>query len=143
MHYTGPDVDEQRRQFLDATTSTADLPFLGPVGRVDPKAGTIEVQGRTLQCVRYLTSEHDDTRVTVGKEKKGFAEVVRGAFEGANVIVDFTPEGSRDLDVAIYTRQGSSEPVPDEAVVRLLAPFRVGPAHGQAPPRSSTPPKSQ
>lgn len=143
MHYGGTDAAEQRRQFLDTRTDAANLPMLGQVGRVDPQAGVIEVQGRSLQCVRYFTSKPRDAHVKVEKDKEGIAEVFQNAFEGSNVIVDVTPEGGAGFDVIIFSMQGSSQPVPDEVVVKFLEPFRIGPEHGEARTGETAPEKGR
>lgn len=107
-------ASDARRQVMDPEY-TGGVPGLGE--RRDAKLGTIAIQGRELPVLRYFQYGEE-----VGGED---APVV---LEGAAATIDLTPEGGPGfLSVSVVRADNSEEPVPDDYLRELLAPFHVGP----------------
>lgn len=124
----GSEATKMRDGLLDATTEQSVGGPLGDYGRHDVVGGSISVQGRALECVRFSALPEEG-----GNALTGFANL-----EGSTVVVDLAPEGSERLLVMQFSNQGESEPVPDEHVQEFLDHFRVpggdrGSASSEAP----------
>lgn len=113
LYFDQDRAEDARRQVMDPEY-TGGVPALGE--RRDAELGTIEIQGRELPVLRYFQHGED-----VGE---GSPPVL----EGAAATVDLTPEGDPGfLSVTVIRASNSEEPVPDEYLRELLAPFHVGP----------------
>jgi hypothetical protein len=86
----------------------------------EDELGTVEVQGRELRVRRILQSSVPVLEA-LGGEGKGSG--------GQSILVDLTPEGSQGMLVVLIVAVDSEEPISDEQLRELLAPFRVGPEH--------------
>ena len=75
-----------------------------------PETGTIEIQGRTVRCLRFQAWLPESAR------EEGVA--------GASIRVDLTGNGDQHVMVQV-TAEGDQERIPDELVQELLAPFDV------------------
>ncbi len=71
----------------------------------DTESGTIEIQGRTVRCMRF-----------VGPEPVNLDKL-------PSIRVDLTGDGTRNVCFQISVR--GEEPVPDEALQGMLEPFNV------------------
>jgi hypothetical protein len=101
------------REELDAAFDPGSLQNRGLLGFGeirDPEPGTIEIQGRTVRCLRFKAWLPDYARDEPG--------------DGSSLRVDVTGQGPRPVVVQIV-RQGEEEKVPDELAQELLKPFDV------------------
>lgn len=83
----------------------------------DPQFGEVEVQGRVLPVQRFY-QEGGSSSPTPGAPETG---------QGPAAFVDITPEGNPGFMMLFMIRVNSDEPVPDEFIQEMLAPFHVGP----------------
>ncbi len=84
--------------------------FLGLQSMEDVTQGTIQIQGKEFQIVRFTQEV-----------------VVQGKQNGA--LIDITPEDSTDFWLLQAVVPGSQGAVTDEYITNFLAPFHIGPAH--------------
>ncbi len=109
------DDDKSRKKMFDEKQSFS---FLGKGGRHSMQAGTIRVQGRELQALRFV-QERADSGGSAGEPSTG---------TGGSMLVDVTPEDSdRPVILQVTRADGSDQAIPDQTVIDLLAPFHVGP----------------
>lgn len=127
LRVEGAGAEQQRRELFDATEKSADVPWIGAVGRIDPQGGTLSVQGRTLPTLRYHST--DDSARDAGEPagERHLSDKLKFAMSGSTIVVDLSPPGARELTALILSRPGTREPIRDEEVTAFLAPFRVGP----------------
>ena len=85
----------------------------------DIASGTVEVQGRELRLLRMRMK-------FAGMIEKMIPEKDREEI-GAMAFVDLTPEGREGMLLLQITRQNGPEPITDEEIREILAPFHVGP----------------
>jgi hypothetical protein len=109
FHGSGGDAVEGTRR---------DLFGAGTADREDAELGTIVVQGRELTCLRHRTVQGS------GSTEGWRGELMR-AVDGANLTVDLSPPDGAEFLALVYTRPGSREPVPDEALLEFLGHFRL------------------
>ncbi|MDP6538075.1 MAG: hypothetical protein QF903_05230 [Planctomycetota bacterium] len=110
------EADEARDQLFDPEF-TGSIAGLG--GRKDLQAGTIEIQGRVLDVLRFYQFEDEEA----GEGGEGSP-----ARAGVSALIDLTAPGDPGLFVVQVVRAThTSDPVPDEYLRELLAPFHVGP----------------
>ncbi|MAF64391.1 MAG: hypothetical protein CMJ84_01855 [Planctomycetes bacterium] len=107
----------------EARDQLFDPEFTGSVvgfgGRKDLQEGTIEIQGRQLDVLRFYQFEDEE-----GSEEGGETP----ARAGVSALIDLTAEGEPGLFVVQIVRAThDSDPVPDEYIRDFLAPFHVGP----------------
>lgn len=115
------EADEARDQLFDPEF-TGSVAGLG--GRKDLQAGTIDIQGRELDVIRFYQFDSGDE----GEAGEGDADPP--ARFGVSALVDLTRPGEPGLLVVQIVRAGQVSvggPVPDEYIRELLAPFSVGP----------------
>jgi hypothetical protein len=85
----------------------------------DLASASVLVQGRELRLFR--------TRMQfAGVMDKMMPDEARDAM-GSMVFIDLTPEGREGMLLGQITRFKDAEPIPDEEIQDLLAPFHVGP----------------
>ena len=112
-----------RAQMLDVEDSRQ----VGSGVREDVERVTIEVQGRGLEGVRYALRAGQEPREG---EMPLAPEVLDalGMRSGQVVELDVTPSGVEGVLFArLFRAGGEAEPISDETVRELLAPFHVGP----------------
>jgi len=87
-------------------------------GRHSMQSGSIKVQGRDLQVMRFV-QEGGPSSSSAGEPSRG---------TGGSVLVDVTPEDAeRPVFLQVTRTDGKDEPIPDQTVIDILAPFHVGP----------------
>jgi hypothetical protein len=128
----GTEAAQTRGELLDPE---GDMQIGGPFGgygRNEVESGTVEVQGRTLPCLRYQSFPKGDA------QEAGPFDAFKAQLEGASIVVDLTPEGSEDLLMLVLTKQRTRKRVSDEELRAFLAPFRIpggtGPDAPEPPP---------
>jgi hypothetical protein len=76
------------------------------------------VQGRDLQALRFV-QEGGPSQTRSGEPSTG---------SGGSMLVDVTPEDSdRPVILQVTRANGSDEPIADQTILDILAPFHVGP----------------
>ncbi|MBI5431213.1 MAG: hypothetical protein HZA52_00095 [Planctomycetes bacterium] len=109
-----------RKALFDPAELEADAPIVGPVGRFDPVAGKVLVQGRELETLRYYTTPD------APRKEDGLLGTIQTAAATSNLLVDLSTDPEGELIVLEIRRQGKREPIPDADLGLLLAPFRIG-----------------
>lgn len=109
-----------RKSLFEEVELSADAPLVGPVGRFDPLRGKVTVQGRELDCLRYFTTP-DSPETT-----DGFLGAVQTATSTSNLLVDVSTDPDGDLITVEIKRGRTRQRIPDEDLVELLEPFRIG-----------------
>lgn len=122
---SGGDAREVRDGLL-SEGQEIEVPIAGGVH--DLVAGTISIQGRVLDCVRFTSFSKDEAE-PLEESEGGFMDEMNKALRKSVIRVDVTPEGSREnLFVVIeYAKLGTLDGVADEEVAKFLAPFHIGP----------------
>ncbi len=114
LYFDEDHAEAARKQVMDPEY-TGGVPGLGE--RRDAELGTITIQGRELPILRYFQ---------YGEEVGG--EDTPPVLEGAAATIELTPEGDPGfLCVTVIRASNADEPVPDDYLRELLAPFHVGP----------------
>lgn len=86
-----------------------------------PVPGTLRVQGRELECLRFaLRTEGEEPQ-----QPAAAASWDLGA-RGASILVDVTPAGSARRAVFQIARDWDLTPISDEEVRAFLEPFQIG-----------------
>ena len=112
------EADKARDQLFDPEF-TGSVAGLG--GRKDLQAGTIDIQGRELAVIRFYQFDSGD------EGEAGEGDANPPARSGVSALVDLTGPGEPGLLVVQIVRAGQvSDPIPDEYLRELLAPFHVG-----------------
>lgn len=86
----------------------------------EDEASTVLVQGRELRVRRILQGGVPVLDLMAGKD---------GSTGGQSILVDLTPAGSKGMLVVFIVAVDTEEPISDEELRELLAPFQVGPDH--------------
>jgi hypothetical protein len=122
---SGGDAREVRDGLL-SEAQEIEIPIAGGVH--DPTVGTITLQGRELDCVRF-TSFPKDEEVPDEEGEGGFMNEMNRALRKSVIRVDVTPEGARENQfvLAEFSKVGTLDGVTDEEVAAFLAPFHIGP----------------
>jgi len=134
----GGDAGETRRELLDPEGQVRLGGPFGGYGRNEVEPGQLQVQGRTLPCLRYQAFPEADAQDTPSMGPFG------AQLEGASIVVDLAVEGSDELLVLILTKMRTSQRVTDQEITDFLAPFQLpgGVAPPAAPPAVPPPDES-
>lgn len=125
----GKDATQTRQELLASDQDKQLGGLFGGYGRNEVEKGTIEVQGRSLECLRYQSFPKEDS------SESSSLSAVGAQFEGASMVVDLAPEGSGEVLLLILTKVRTSERVSDDELRAFLAPFQVpGGVRPPAPP---------
>jgi len=130
----GAQADELRTQFLDPSVEMNLGPILGNMGRYEMEEIVLNVQGRELRGMRFLTQKPDgesesqesaqDENADVGELEPG--EAMKLAMRQSTVALDISPEGGTKTVILQYSRMGSLEKIDDDEVIEFLAHFKLG-----------------
>jgi len=130
----GAQADELRSQFLDPSVEMNLGPILGNMGRYEPEEIVLNVQGRELRGMRFLTQKPDgesesqesaqNENADVGEMEPG--EAMKLAMRQSTVALDISPEGGAKTVILQYSRMGSLEKIDDDEVIEFLAHFKLG-----------------
>lgn len=130
LRYPADEAEKFRAVHFGDVELEAHAPVIGPVGRFDPVKSKLVVQGRELELLRYFTTPD------APEKADGLLGAIQSATATSNVVVDVSAASSSgaagELVVLEVRRQGKREPIPDEDVITLLAPFHIGPANAAA-----------
>ena len=118
QNHTGADGTQARKQMF--STDTPEFPQNMVVMKFEtPVPGSVELQGREIRLFR--------TRMEFsGAFGKMMPKEARDGM-GSMAFLDLTPEGREGMLMAQITSLRGPEPVSDEEIRTLLAPFRIGP----------------
>ncbi|MBM3991216.1 MAG: hypothetical protein FJ298_09450 [Planctomycetes bacterium] len=128
----GAQAQELRSQFLDPSAEMNLGPMLGNLGRYEPEEIVLNVQGRELRGLRFLTQKPDGEGValenTQDEEPAELepVEAVKLAMRQSTVALDISPEGGTKTVILQYSRMGSLEKIDDDEVIEFLAHFKLG-----------------
>ncbi|MCK6446515.1 MAG: hypothetical protein L6Q99_09005 [Planctomycetes bacterium] len=124
--YPSDDAEKFRAVHFGDMELEANAPVVGPVGRFDPVKAKLVVQGREVDVVRYYTTPD------LPEKPDGLLGAIQSAAATSNIVVDVSSASASgaagELVVLEIRRQGKREPIPDQDVIDLLAPFRIGAA---------------
>jgi hypothetical protein len=115
MRLPSDEANKSRKQMFDDKQT---FTLMGKGGRHSMQPGTIKVQGRELQALRFV-QEGGPSKTTAGEPSTG---------SGGSMLVDVTPEDAeRPVILQVTRANGSDEPISDQTIIDILAPFHVGP----------------
>jgi hypothetical protein len=127
FHAQGSHGEDLRKELFGKGESV-NIPGMGTVGRFDVEEGTIDIQGRTLDCMRYFSVPADEApEETETGEPKGVFDAIQRSKLQSVIVVDLSPEGSSEVLIANYLRIYVRERISDEEVIEFFEPFHVGP----------------
>lgn len=115
---------EKARRSRERAFDPTHLELIGGAGRreqVEP--AIVVVQGRPLECVRFLIPGGEEVQQFPGDFGSAALDP-----RGAAVLIDVTPPGTVGVVLlSIYREEGGDEPISDDYIRYILAPFHVGP----------------
>jgi len=115
MRFPAADADEARDQLMNPEFEGG---VMGAGERKDLQAGTIRVQGRELDVLRFHQDQGGGGGGAGGRPDTG---------SGSSILVELsTPDAARPMILQLV-RPGGTEPISDEEVQQFLEPFHVGP----------------
>lgn len=115
----------------------AESEFLDPILNFQSVSGeessTVVLQGRELPVKRFLQSGAPILELATQGQR----------VDGQSALIDVTPEGSNGMVVVFLVDVDAEEPISDDVLRELLAPFHVGPErelYVLPPPEAEAPP---
>ena len=81
------------------------------------ESGTVVIQGRELPVRRFLQGDVPILGMAMQGER----------VDGQSLIVDVTPDGSDGMVVVFLVEIDAEDPISDDELRELLAPFHIGP----------------
>lgn len=128
----GAQADELRSQFLDPSAEMNLGPMLGNMGRYELEEIVLNVQGRELRGMRFLTQKPDSESASLENAQDEEpselepVEAIKLAMRQSTVALDISPEGGTKTVILQYSRMGSLEKIDDDEVLEFLAHFKLG-----------------
>lgn len=110
---------EERRAQIFSTDPAVEDPIFGFQDVENVELRDFEVQGRTLQ----LKSFHQE-----GSELLESISLDSSRSDGACVCLDVAPEGGSRMVLVVIIAVDADDPISDDELRALLAPFHIGPA---------------
>ena len=135
LKMSGSKAAEQRKGLATGDLGDEARARLGPFGIFELEHGQVDVQGRSLNWLRFQLFEKElDEPAAADKqdnadEKPGFKDAMKMAFKQRLMMVDLTQDTDSGALILQYVMLGKGGPVETSDVVDFLVPFRVGPKH--------------
>lgn len=125
LMFTHESDPEQARASRERALDPAHTGLVEGAGhREQVESFTLSLQGRELAGVRYLVRGGETSNLTL---PPGIPRALVDP-TGAAALLDVTPASTPGVVLLqVYRAQGGDEPIPEDYLRRILAPFHVGP----------------